>query len=471
MARATGFTSTLPHGGLRSALPGGNTIGGWCREAEPRADGHRHVDTPAMIARLTEVGANHFFFGVWDSPTDWDDLRTEFAPAALRADIQVTPYLVPPSETFEAGRASEPHRMDYLAWATEVAELSLACPNVTSWAIDDFDIGDNSATFTDDYLARIRAAAAAINPDLGFLTCAYYGSATSTEFLDRYAHHIDAVIYPYLDGANSNTVVSSSVTHSVDAVLAATAPYDLAVITLLYAGRFLDGVASPTEDYVSNALEQILAIDDERHLGVVAYGLQTDGAPTPATENRAMYGTGRGALASSPARATKGDWAELSCRVRIDPEWPRHELSFWSSRQTHLWRVPRRGELHLQVCLDGAPLWSADVHDATWMGLWVQGRDWQGPVDTGWAMRGKESERTLSFRLTALRDLPGSMIDVGLDHLETIGFTLDDPGFESPDRWQVRSSGGPLVAWVDRFVPDRPARILDAVARHYRTPR
>jgi hypothetical protein len=112
-------------------------------------------------------------------------------------------------------------------------------------------------------------------------------------------------------------------------------------------------------------------------------------------------------------------------------------------------------------------VWSADVHDATWQQLWVQGLDPQGQFDVSSALNGK-TEATLSFRLTALRDFSGRSVDVGLDHLETIGFTVPDPGFEDPSAWQVRSSGGPIVGLVDVFVPDRPAKIIEAVGAAYR---
>jgi hypothetical protein len=138
--RARSFRDSVPPGGIKSALAGGNTVGGWIREAEPRSDGHRHIDTPAMIELLRRIGANHYFFGIWDSPTDFDDLGQEFAPAAQQAGIQLLPYIVPPSETFAWGKSSYPHVMDYLAWARAFAELSLKYPVLTGWAIDDFDI-------------------------------------------------------------------------------------------------------------------------------------------------------------------------------------------------------------------------------------------------------------------------------------------------------------------------------------------
>ena len=120
MSASEGFLRSIPAGGIRSALTGGNTIGGSIREPEPRADGYRHLDTPAMIEKLKELNLNHYFYGVWDSPTDWDDLKSEFLPAAAEAGIQVWPYLVPPSETDLEGRASRPS-----SWTTSPGRRQL----------------------------------------------------------------------------------------------------------------------------------------------------------------------------------------------------------------------------------------------------------------------------------------------------------------------------------------------------------
>ncbi|SDT27330.1 hypothetical protein SAMN04489812_4908 [Microlunatus soli] len=468
--RVDDLTGLLPHGGMRSALPGGNTVGGWIRESTARADGYRHVDTPATIAMLQEIGANHYFFGIWDSPTDWDDLRLEFAPAAQQAGIQVLPYIVPPTETFDWGRASRPYLLDFEAWAREFATLSLSYPALTGWAIDDFDVGDNATVFTADYLSRIRQAQQAINPQLAFFTCAYYESATSPEFLSRYAPFIDGIIYPFLDGPNVNTLVADSAPADIAAVTSAAADHDLAVIFLVYAGRFLDGVSAPHQDYVGTAVRYALeATARGEILGVVAYGLQVDGAPTIANERRSMYGDGRGSIASSHRPMPAGTWAELSCRVEVDPSSARHELSFWWSKIIELWRTPDRGDFVLQVLLDGALVWRADLHDATWLGLWAQGHSEQGQFDVSAALLGK-SGATLSFRVTALRDVKDSSFDLGLDNLEAIGLTIPDPGFEDRTAWRTASSGGPIVARVDVFDDDRPARILDAVTAEYTKP-
>lgn len=76
-------------------------------------------------------------------------------PAAEAAGIDVMVYLVPPSECQQSGephrdgRCSRPYGLDFVAWATAIAELSVTHPNVIGWAIDDFLVGPvNQALFT-----------------------------------------------------------------------------------------------------------------------------------------------------------------------------------------------------------------------------------------------------------------------------------------------------------------------------------
>lgn len=465
--RGRGLRAEAPEGGIRSALAGGNTIGGWIRERAARPDGYRHVDTPAMIELLTSIGADHYCFGIWDSPTDFDDLHLEFLPAAQHAGIQVMPYIVPPSETFSWGKSSQPYVMDYIAWASAFAELSLTYPVLTAWAIDDFDWAENPAIFTSDYLARVREAQLAINPRLGLYTCAYITGATSDQFMIKYGPYLDGIVFPFLDGKNFNTIRPERLRPDLDTIIELTRRHDLDVIALVYAGRWLAGLLEPTAEYVSGCLTEArsrAAAGDI--LGVISYGLQVDGAPAVANQRRSMYGDGRGALLAPVIPVEQGQYAELATRLDVRPDSPRHELGFWHSRTISIDQVPQRGDYRIDVLIDDEPVWSADVHDSTWQQLWVCGRSPQGAFDISDAVRGK-TEATLAFRLTALRDVDAACIDVGLDAIETIGCSVPDPGFEDPAAWQVTDSGGQLVAVVDLYQPDRPDRILQVVRDAY----
>lgn len=454
----------IPGEGIRATLCGGNTIGGTLREREPRADGYRHIDSPALLRRLIEMNANTYLFGIWDSPTDWDDLRTEFLPGASAAGIDVIPYIVPPSETTENGRASRPFMMDYVRWAEAIAELSQQFPNLTSWAIDDFEIGDNATLFTPEYMATLKEAQQKINPDLGFYTCAYLKAATSEAFLDKYGPFIDGIIYPFLDGHHENTTVATSVESCIKEILTYTEPRGLSVVLLVYTGRFLDAPLPPTEDYVRDAVGAGLRLCQQGDIvGVIAYGTQQDGAPAPATDNRAMYGNGRLALFASRSAVEQGQAASGSQTVLVDPNSPRYELSFWYRREFVSDGLPA-GCFRLQVLLDDQIFWDMDVADQK-QNLWLQGDAYQGPVDVTPAVAGKATV-VLTFRLIATRAVSGTFVDVGIDNIETVGLQVVDPGFEEPDNWTVENSR-PLVACLDIYAADRPARILSALAEEF----
>lgn len=455
----------IPEGGIKATLVGGNTIGGTIREREARADGYRHVDSPALIRRLVEMNVNTYLFGIWDSPTDFDDLRLEFLPAAHRVGLDVIPYIVPPSETREDGRASRPFMTDYVAWARAIAELSVEHPNLTSWAIDDFEIGDNALLFTPDYMAGLKRAQAAVNPDLGFYTCAYMRAATDDAFLDRYGPFIDGIIYPFLDGHHENTTVTASLRECITEIRSHTEPRNLQLLLLVYTGRFLDAPLPPTEDYVRAAVSEGLDLTAEGQLvGVVAYGTQQDGAPAPATDNRAMYGAGRLAFFSSRSPVQAGQQAQASQVVRVDPTSPRLELSFWFRREFIADGV-KPGTFRLQAALDDRVVFDEDLTDNQ-ANLWLQGEVLQGPIDVTAAVAGR-SEATLSFALVAAADVKAAFVDVGVDNVQTVGLHVVDPGFEEPCAWTTTCDGA-LVACMDQYAADRPQRILNTLRDVFR---
>lgn len=463
------YEQIIPPGGIRATQCGGNTVGATLREAEPRADGYRHIDTPAMIAKLTELGANTYIYSIWDSPTDWDDLREEFAPAAAAAGIDIWIYLVPPSETDRhGGRASYPYVMDYLAWARACAELSVEQPNVKAWGIDDFEY--NQDTFTTEYVAEMREISRRINPDLAFYLCTYFHAATSQEFMAKYGPYLDLVLYPFLDGHNINTLVSSSAGPDLDAIRKAIEPWNLGLVLLVYTGRFLDAWNEPTPEYSAAVVRTGLEYArDGRIAGVTAYGLQLDDAPTISSINKAMYGDGRLSFLVPPRRTEEGWYAEASQVVRVDPDAPRHEISFWHNvhYSGRLGDGPQGGKHLKQALIDDVVVWQEDITTQTFA-LWQQCSTLHGPIDLTEHLRGK-TEAKLAFRLVEGRSGDDTFpIDVGFDHVETIGFTVENPGFESRDAWTLTSSNGVVVPSIEIVVPDRPRRSFEAVAGEYR---
>ncbi|QWF77772.1 hypothetical protein [Amycolatopsis sp. CA-230715] len=451
---------------VRAAMAGGNTIGAEVREPEPRADGYRHLDSPALIERLTAAGVTTYLYGIWDSPTDWDDLRREFLPAAAAAGIEVWVYVVPPSECFPGGRCSQPYQQDYLAWAREIAKLSRDHPCVTGWGIDDFHIGANREKFTPEYVAEMHETYRAINPDLEFWLCAYYDAAVDGAFLDTYAPFIDGIIYPYLDDPFHNTENADAVAARCAEIAALTGPRKLGLLLLVYCGRFLGTPRDPDEEYAAACVRTGLRLSAEGRLGgVVAYGLPLAGKPAPASENRALYGTGRLAFtATRYAPVPVGSSAWASQRVGVVPDAPRHELSFWH-RADWLEGTPSAGCYVKEVLLDGVVVWHEDVTENP-PRQWLNGHPWQGAVDVGAQLRGK-TEATLTFRLTRQREAAGFGVDVGFDRLETIGCTVTDPDFDRRGGWAFGHDHGALNAAIDLAHPDRPRRILAAVTGEF----
>jgi hypothetical protein len=136
----------------------------------------------------------NYYWLIWHSDTDWDDLKL-FLPKAAEAKLTVWVYLVPPSESPpHAKQYSEPFRIDYQRWAEEIARLSLKHPNLTAWVIDDFYA--NHAFFTPDYLRQMQGRAKKINPQLAFLPLMYYPEI-NTRFVQQYREVIDGVVAAY----------------------------------------------------------------------------------------------------------------------------------------------------------------------------------------------------------------------------------------------------------------------------------
>ncbi len=155
------------------------------------ADGH--VDVKAMAARLKELGV-HTYYWLVNVPGDWESLQ-EFLPEAAAMNLQVWPYLVPPSESPPHVKYySEPYKLDYPRWAEEIARLALQFPNVTAWVIDDFYA--NRALYTPEYVRGMQARAHAVNPKLAFLPLMYFNEIDRS-FVENYGPAVDGVVVAY----------------------------------------------------------------------------------------------------------------------------------------------------------------------------------------------------------------------------------------------------------------------------------
>jgi len=156
------------------------------------------IDVEANIRALKRLGANTYFYLVWHSKHDWDDLPA-FAEAAAREGIEVWVYLVPWSHTPLVRRTigfSEPFRTDYVRWAEEIGRLSLVHTNVVGYVIDDFFVNVGPDRFNVPYVRKMTKAGKAVNPKLKFYPLCYFGQAWK-DFVDEFGPLVDGVVAAY----------------------------------------------------------------------------------------------------------------------------------------------------------------------------------------------------------------------------------------------------------------------------------
>lgn len=159
----------------------------------PRLKNER-VDRQKLLKELEDIQANTYNWLVWTKTTDWDDLKL-FLPQAQKKNIRVWVTLVPPSESKPIAKySSEPYGLDYERWAREIALLSLKYPNLVAWSIDDF--AHNLKFYTPDYLGKVLANAADVNPALAFIPCVYYKQITPS-FVEAYKSFFHGILFPY----------------------------------------------------------------------------------------------------------------------------------------------------------------------------------------------------------------------------------------------------------------------------------
>lgn len=444
--------------------PGGHTLDKEIREETPRADGYHHVDTKRTIAALQEMNANTHFFLMWHSPSDWQDFTEEFLPAAQQAGIDVWAYIVPPSECSSTGWCSRPFETDYVAWAENIAQLSVEYDHLKGWVIDDFNNGSNSKTFTPEYMEQITAAADEINPDLELATVAYYGKgAVSEEFYETYAPFIDGVVFPYRDEPNHNTRRTSTLPAQLDNVISYTERYDLDTHVLFYTGRY-GTFAAPKASYVNDLMATAREYARQGKIqGIVSYGTPHRDAQAVTSENEAMYGNGRLTLFAFAGAPDTDDHGSASQTVHFDPGAERYTLNFWI--RNRFFGKETAGKRFAEVLVNGEVIWSTDIikYNNDRDGRW---RMSQGPIEIDPAILAGSRTAELTFRVR--QEVPSSFhTETSFDAIQTSGFTVRNGDFESAAGWRTESTHGAFIPDVEIWTADRPARVFDAVAQGF----
>ncbi|MBB5790660.1 hypothetical protein [Jiangella mangrovi] len=385
-------------------------------------------------------------------------------PAAQAAGIDIMVYIVPPSECFLRpephldGRCSRPFDMDYVAWARAIAELSVEFPNVKSWGIDDFLSGPvNQALFTPEYLAEVRAAQDAVNPDLKWYVTLYHGEI-NPESMERIDGALDGVIYPY--NSIANTIDPTELEYRLDTALEVTQPAGQELVLLVYNGRFLDGIIHPDERYAAEVLDRAEPyVRDGRITGVIAYAGPIDlDKHAPSWDHWGHTGYGSLSLSVSNFVSTaNGAFASASQVVAVDPAAGTKTLSF---RHHDPDEGGLTGYQFKQVLVNGEVVWNQDiVGDArdTWI---------DATVDLTDALAGL-TEATVTFRLYHQTGIGWWPHDLRIDDVTGSGLTVVNGGFETPSDWTMNRSGPNMQPYIDVYHPDRPTRVFNEISAGY----
>ena len=220
------------------------------------------MDCQRLIAELGELHANTYNWLIARGPTDWDDLHT-FLPLAREKGIRVWVTLLPPSESPpKTKHFSEPFRLDYEKWATELAALSAREPALVAWSVDDFAY--NLKIFTPEYMRTIIAAQRAKNPKFAFAPCVYYKQATPA-FCVKYRQLLDGILFPYRsESTTAGFSDAASVTSEVK-TLKERFGGDFPIIVDIYATRH-STLGSSTPQYVEQVMKLAQPVADGVHI-------------------------------------------------------------------------------------------------------------------------------------------------------------------------------------------------------------
>jgi len=441
------------------------TTEGVIRESATRADGLVHIDTPAMISRLTALHANTYDYLI-EYAADWSDLANEFMPAAQSAGIDVFAYLVPPSECPSSSGSPQscdlyvPYHKDYLAWGRAIANLSVQYPNLTAWTVDDLDY--SLSLFTPSYVASMNQAASAIQPNLDFYLQLYRPTITQS-LVDSYASAIDGLIMPYRDDPYRNTIWSSTSTlqSQIDAVTTILNKDGKRLILMLYGNTLSATMLSPDTGYVTTLVGKALADTASGQIaGVIIWNLplRTTGVPAGVSSNIAHSGVGALSFTVAANTATSaGQYAQAATTVSLD--------SGSTSCTMVLWRRDNRetsapaGYHEKQAYVGGNLIWRSDVAS--------EGTGWYTSSPLTVTPYLTNGSATLVLRLMEVKAVSNYSVSVTFDDVQLTGCHITNPTFETDSAWTLARSGGPVEATVYQYSSTYSTDTFNAIAGQF----
>lgn len=221
-----------------------------------------HIDSERLLADLDELHANTYNWLIAGAPADWDDLHN-FLPLAQKHGIRVWVTLLPPSESSPKGRHfSEPFRLDYEKWVSELAALSAREPALVAWSIDDFAY--NLKEITSERLHKIIARGREKNPKFAFVPCVYFKQANPA-FAKRYGELLDGILFPYRsDSTKSGFADATQVAPEVKK-LKDRFGKNFPIIVDIYATRH-SRLGASTPEYVEQVMQLAHPVADGVHI-------------------------------------------------------------------------------------------------------------------------------------------------------------------------------------------------------------
>jgi hypothetical protein len=130
--------------------------------SELSAQTNSHVNTDSLIQNIKSSGIKTYTWSV-DQNNSWEDLENSL-PKLKIGGISVNVGLMPPN----SNSSSTPYGFDFIAWAKEIAKLSLRYSNVKGYEISDFQENVNLGYFTQNYIDSVETMGISINTKLQF---------------------------------------------------------------------------------------------------------------------------------------------------------------------------------------------------------------------------------------------------------------------------------------------------------------